>query len=259
MHRTGRFWGALVAIGVSTPACAYPDFDFRTEPSEGSAASGGGVASGGGAAADAGPSTSTGARGAGGGGGDGGGAPGCALDHLVIGEVRTRGVSGGNDEFVELYNPLPTPVTLDETWTLAYRRMDAPGEFELRWTGSGAEIPAGGHFLIAGLAYEQLPPGDGALSSGIGDAAALQLRQGGARVDALCFYAMGTAPAFAAGDCEGDPAENPHDDTSGTNANASLERKPGGASGSCVDTDHNDADFLPREPSTPTNADGQTG
>src|SRR4051812_38850174 len=67
---------------------------------------------------------------------------------VLISEIQTRGAKAGNDEFVELYNPLPTPVTLDDTWQLVAR--SAVGKCEsnkeaVRFRFSGQTIPPGGH------------------------------------------------------------------------------------------------------------------
>jgi hypothetical protein len=34
--------------------------------------------------------------------------PACPVDHLLISEIRSRGIHGGNDEFIEIYNPTST-------------------------------------------------------------------------------------------------------------------------------------------------------
>jgi hypothetical protein len=117
-------------------------------------------------------------------------------------------------------------------------------------------IPAHGYFLIGGAAYTENPMIDAKLSSGITDAASLTLNQSGAVVDALCFYVDAASqgafgPSFH---CEGTPVPNlPHTNQSTplSNVDASLERKPGGASGACTDTGDNASDFSAKAPADP--------
>jgi hypothetical protein len=184
---------------------------------------------------------------------DGGG--GCSINHLVISEVRSRGAGGASDEFIELYNPTSSPVTLDANWTLQSRSATGT-TYSTRWKGAGGVIPAHGHFLIVGLAYTQSPAKDASLSSGITDAASIILRQGTTTIDALCYaYDATTQAAFdATFQCAGTPVSNlPHDNQSSTTSNVdvSIERKPGGAGGNCTDTGDNAADFATTTPATP--------
>jgi hypothetical protein len=182
---------------------------------------------------------------------DSGDAGACAIGHLVISQVRSRGAAGANDELVELYNATGAAVTLDATWTLSGRTTLA-ASYTARWAGSGKTIPAYGHYLITGSAFAQMPTADDTLSAGLGDAMSLRLLQGATTIDALCTYYDATT--LAAYDntftCEGLQASNaPHDDTNGagSNVDVSLERKP------CTDTNVNDADFVPATPAAPRN------
>jgi hypothetical protein len=186
-------------------------------------------------------------------GGTGGGG-GCMLDHVVISEIRTRGIGGANDEFVELYNPTSKPVTLDSSWTLQGRKADFVVSPSIRWTGAGGTIPAKGHFLIAGSGYTQSPAPDEQLSVALTDAMSLTLYFGATQVDSVCLYSDNLTLSFEQSltfPCEGSPVLNPHDDTNATNKDESVERKPGGALGNCTDTDANDADFAVTKPATP--------
>jgi hypothetical protein len=174
---------------------------------------------------------------------------------IVISEIRSRGAAGAGDEFVELYNPGAAPVTLDSAWTLEARSNTA-GTYLSRWAGTGKTIPAHGHFLIASAGYTQAPAADEALSTGITDASSLRLQHGGVTVDAVC-YAFDAASAMpfttdATYTCEGAPvATNPHNNGTTTNTDASLERKPGGASGNGQDTNDTSADFAVLMPAAP--------
>lgn len=172
----------------------------------------------------------------------------CPIGHLVIDEVRSRGAGGGSDEFVELFNPTASPMTLDATWTLQARSTTS-ASFTLRWTGSGKQIPAYGYYLVVGSAYAQQPAADDNLTSGVTDASAIQLQQSGTVVDELCygFDAKTISTLEGAGySCPGTPADNsPHDNTSNGNVDQSLLRQH------CVDTGDNSADFAKQAPATP--------
>jgi len=86
------------------------------------------------------------------------------------------------------------------------------------------------------------------MSFGIPDAASVILVQGNNVVDALCFYYDSTTLATLTGcsnpyTCNGTPVMNPHDNTTATDTNESLERRPGGSGGNTVDTGDNANDF----------------
>ena len=188
---------------------------------------------------------------------DGGSADGgpCLLTHLVISEIRSRGLGGANDEFLELYNPTAASVTLDNTWKID-GRSDSATSYTTRWTGTGKTIPAHGHFLITGTTYAQTPAGDEGLMSGITDATSVVLKHGSGVVDAVCYgYSPSTLAAFnATYICAGTPVSNlPHNNSSVgmSNSDVSLERKPGGAAGNCTDSGDNASDFGVNAPATP--------
>ncbi len=94
------------------------------------------------------------------------------------------------------------------------------------------------------------------LSSGITDASSVRLMHSGTAVDAVCYYFDATTMAAydATYTCEGTPMSNlPHDNTTSatSNSDVSIERKPGGSAGNCVDTNDNAADFITQTPATP--------
>jgi hypothetical protein len=72
--------------------------------------------------------------------------------NLIISEFRLRGPAGVRDEFVELYNPASTPLTVTTTdgsdgWALAYS-TPAGVVSTLAAIPNGTTIPAHGHYLI---------------------------------------------------------------------------------------------------------------
>jgi hypothetical protein len=226
-------------LAIAAAGCTYPAFDF----SAGGAGGGSATASSGTRAASSSSSASSASGGT------------CTIDHLLISEVRSRGAGGAEDEFIELYNPTSAGVKLDATWALQARSTSATG-YDVRWKGDGSTIPPRGHYLIAGKGYVQKPSPDGMLSTGITDAGSLVLLQGTTNVDAVCYaYDLVTTGILVQGvvpyTCNGTPAANPHDDTSGTDADASIERRPGGQFGNCTDTKDNAYDFVAQMPATP--------
>ncbi|HVY49220.1 MAG TPA: hypothetical protein VHB21_25190, partial [Minicystis sp.] len=191
---------------------------------------------------------------------------GVCADALVISEVQSRGSAGGNDEFVELYNPTASAVVVDATWTLLFRSIESGCSTtdELLFTGAGQSIPSHGHLLVAAAGGAN--PYDGAVAAdatygppssslSLRDAGSVILKHGAAVADALCYYLPSQMPSVFAGcggyTCEGTPVQNDHDASPGTNADLGLERAPGGASGSTQDTDDNATDFAATAASDP--------
>lgn len=181
---------------------------------------------------------------------------------LVISEIRSRGLGGGTDELVELYNPTVSAITLDSTWSLKSRSttLVCTNSGVNVWVGTGKSIPAHGHFLIVGTGYTQTPAGDQDLSTGVTDATSVTLLHSSAVVDAVCYaYNAAGMTQLTTGcssnpyTCEGTPLTNPHNNDNATNTDMSLERKPGGASGNGTDSNDNAVDFM-TGPSTPQNS-----
>jgi hypothetical protein len=179
----------------------------------------------------------------------------CPIDHLLISELRTRGAGGASDDFVELYNPTNAPIQLDSSWSILAVSVGNFG-YSKRWVGSAASIAPHGHYLIAGNGYSQSPPADAPLAPSITDAASIILDHGGTTIDVVCYYKdLSTLAGLGFGyTCEGNAILNPHDDTDSTNTDQSLERRPGGNFGHCVDTNDNASDFFVQSPATPQNA-----
>jgi hypothetical protein len=168
--------------------------------------------------------------------------------------VRTRGLGGASDDFVELYNPTSATVQLDSSWSLSAVTVGNAG-YTKRWVGNGATMKAHGHYLIAASGYTQAPTPDDTLAPSLTDAAVLHLDHGGTTIDILCYFKdFTTSVGVGLYACEGGAALNPHDDSDPTDTDQSLERRPGGNLGHCVDTNDNSADFFIQAPATPQNS-----
>jgi hypothetical protein len=180
----------------------------------------------------------------------------CTGTHLMLSEVRTRGAGGGNDEFMEIYNPTEVDVMLDDTWTLEMRSSSALN-YQVRWTGPAVAVtlPSHGHYLITNLegmvgGYTPPPAGNGALTIGTTDASSVVLKQNGTTVDAVCFYTSdeNMAEFTPSHVCEGDLILRGI-----ANVDTSIERLPGGALGNCTDTGDSASDWKITTPSIPEN------
>jgi hypothetical protein len=170
----------------------------------------------------------------------------------VISEVRTRGVHGGSDEFVTLYNPTSKDIVLGPDWSLL-GRSETDLTDATRWQGSGGILSAHGYYLIAGSQYVEMPTRDDNLGTGITDAGRLSLVQSpdpftNNVIDALCYaYDSTTLALVELLTCSGTPADNPHDDTTSSDADRSVARTPR----DCTETGDDSQDFGPRAPATP--------
>jgi beta-lactamase superfamily II metal-dependent hydrolase len=164
---------------------------------------------------------------------------------LVISEFRVRGPSGGNDEFIELYNNTDAPVSIGG---YLLRGSNSAGTVGTRATvPAGTTIPARGHYLFTNSAasgYSGATPGDQTYGTGIGDdgGIAITLADLTTIIDQV---GMSTGSAFK----EGTPLAN----LGASNQNRSYERRAGGVNGSQQDTDDNADDFQLVTPSDPQN------
>jgi hypothetical protein len=166
--------------------------------------------------------------------------------HIVISEVQISGDGGVNDEFVELYNPTGSDVTMD-SWRLT-RKNSSGTEANLVLSLYGT-IPAHGFFLITdGDGYNGATSADANYS-----ATSNQMTN---NYTVLLYSDTGTTLVDEVGfgsaaDYEGTPfPDNPATD-------GSIERKPGESkpnAGNGEDTDDNSTDFSLRDTSEPQNS-----
>ncbi len=168
---------------------------------------------------------------------DGDAGPSC---HPVINEVVTGLALPGSatDEFVELYNPCPTAISI-ATWKIAYRSSAGASESTLAaLTGS---LPSGGYLLLAstGGYFSKTPyTPDATFSSGLaGAGGGIGLRDDkGALVDSLAWGDAVVGHPFA---------ETTKKAAASTSAppGQGLARTPNGK-----DTNDNSADFAAATP-----------
>jgi hypothetical protein len=169
---------------------------------------------------------------------------------VVISEFRTRGPRGANDEFIELYNPTTSAIDISN-WRI--NASNASGG-----TGTRATIPpstilrSGQYYLVANAAVTDgynntnVPP-NLVYGTGISDDGGIALFKAD-NTTIVDQVGMSTGSAYKEGTVLSDLSEN---------VDRSYERKPGGASDSCQDTNNNANDFAGRTPSNPQNYSSQ--
>jgi Lamin Tail Domain len=175
-----------------------------------------------------------------------------APHHIVISEFRTTGPLGGDDEFVELYNPTGAPVNIGN-WSISKSSACGTSISTLVTIYYGTVLQPGQHYLAAAYASNSsVTNADQRFSPGIADTGGLALVSFGTVVDqvGMCagtYYHEGkTLPALPVAPTSGTPTPVP-----GTSVQ-SYERKPGGDT-ACYDTNVNFDDFNLISPANPQN------
>lgn len=160
---------------------------------------------------------------------------------IVISEFRTIGASGGNDEFVELFNPTAFSIPIDG-WTINKSAgCGGASATPIATIPSGVTLAPGQHYLIGGTSYSgTVTPDLPNQSLSIANDGGIALLNGANIIDqvGLCsttFYREGTTLFPLT-----------------TNVNRSYDRNAS-ATGICVDSNNNLPDFFLRTPSDPQN------
>jgi hypothetical protein len=159
---------------------------------------------------------------------------------VVISEIRTQGPSGPLDDFVELYNRTPAAINIGN-WTL---KATATGNPILLFTFQPRTVlESGQHILIVGQNYSGTVSANGVFIHllSIDDAGGVALLQGATIIDQVGFA---TTTKYK---------ESPVLTPLSGNLDQSYERLDGGNQDSCIDTNHNSADFKLISPSDPQN------
>lgn len=176
-------------------------------------------------------------------------APAQTVNHVVISEFRFRGPQGGNDEFIELYNPTSNTVNIG-TWEI-WRSNDTGSQSKFVTIPAGTLLHSGQHYLIAntntnggysGSVQPDLTYGSGIVDNGgialTGPGGTPVIDQVGTSNCSICYYELTPLPPF----------------DKNTNIDQGYERKPGGIADSCTDTDDNVNDFIQISPDDPQNS-----
>jgi hypothetical protein len=177
----------------------------------------------------------------------------CGEYQLLVSELWPRGPGGGNDDFVEIYNPLSVAITLPAASAIdkleVATRAEGSAAYSVKWTADGQTIPPHEHLLVVGSAYSRATPGDTTLTTGFPDEVSLVLRRGTVVLDAACIN-VGTNQFDGTYTCEGTPLT--YIGTS-NNTDRSIERAPGGAAGNGADSGDTSVDFTLVIPANPQN------
>lgn len=163
-------------------------------------------------------------------------------EHLVISEVVTGGASA-SDELIEIYNPAGSALPLEGLELVYVTASGATVTRRASWDLGAPLIPRGSHLLVANEAGIYAPIADATYASGIaatGGSVALRIHGAMTAIDAVGWGAA--TSTWVEGIAVAAPA-----------VGASIERLPGGALGSTVDTDDNAADFAQRPVPDPQN------
>lgn len=162
--------------------------------------------------------------------------------NIVISEFRTVGPNGGNDEFIELFNPTSSAIAIGG-WIINRSTGCGTTPTTMTTIAAGVTLAAGQHYLIGGTSYSgSVTPDQANVSLGIANNGGIALLdETNAIIDqvGLCsstLYLEGTALTQLT-----------------TNSNRGYDRKSS-PSGVCVDSDNNAADFFLRSPSDPQNS-----
>ena len=164
-------------------------------------------------------------------------------DNILISEIKTRGVLGIYDEFVELFNPSTQSVDISG-WFIRFSAGCGTTTSDPITITSSTILAPGQHYLLASSA-STVDNADQTWSS----SPSLSIPdQGGVAL----FDSTVLQPVDSVGMC----ADTLYQEgvilpPITTDFNDSYERLPGGTSGNCTDTDDNRADFQLIRPSNP--------
>ena len=165
---------------------------------------------------------------------------------VVISEVRFRGPSGGNDEFVEIYNNSDNPSDISG-WKLLGSSNTAP-------TGTRATVPANvtlpgrAHYLFINTAasgYSGGVPGNVSYTTGFGDNGGAAL----ARPDGTTIADQVGVQTITTGYREGTAIATQLT----TSVDRAYQRLPGGSALVLTDANNNSTDFALTAPGNPQN------
>ncbi len=166
--------------------------------------------------------------------------------NVVISEFRTRGPDGANDEFIELYNPTANAINISG-WKISASSSTGATKTTKATIPSSTLLQSGQYYLVVnnnssgGYSIASVT-GNLSYTSSIADDGGIALLKsdGTTIVDQV---GMSSTTAYK----EGSPLAK-----LSTDADQSYERKLGGASDSCQDTNNNANDFF-TTPSDPHN------
>jgi len=161
--------------------------------------------------------------------------------NIVISEFRTVGPNGGNDEFIELFNPTSGAIDIGD-WTINRSTGCGSTTTTMVAINTGVTLAAGQHYLIGGTSYSgAVTPDQANVSLGIANNGGIALFDDTGAIMPIDQVGLCSTTTY-------------HEGTAltqlTTNTNRSYDRKSSPL-GVCVDSDNNAADFFLRSPSDP--------
>ncbi len=156
-----------------------------------------------------------------------------ASSSVVISEFRTRGINGGNDEFIELYNLSASDVNIGG-WLISASQSCAITTSTRLTIAPNVILPAHRHWLATNTSgYTGTVVGDQTYGTGVSDDGGIAL------VNNLGFIVDAVGMCATTAYVEGTPLA-----PMSANAEQSYERRPGTPNGNGQDTNNNSADFF---------------
>ena len=164
-----------------------------------------------------------------------------ATCHVVLNELQTQTTQAASEEFVELYNPCASAVSI-AGFKLGYRAatntMPASASDSSTLYAFSGSLAAGAYFVLGGSGFTGSK--NGSLTSGLATSGSVALRDAaGAIVDSLAYGTVAAGNAFV----ETAAAPQP---PSLASPGGSIERLPNGA-----DSNDNSHDFASASAATP--------
>ncbi|PWH18420.1 MAG: hypothetical protein DDG60_00575 [Anaerolineae bacterium] len=161
--------------------------------------------------------------------------------NIVISEFRTRGPNGGNDEFIEIFNPTQATIDISGWYIL---RSNSLGVINTTFQFPASTLlQPGQYYLVSHNSYTQTIP-DGTYNVGIAD-------DGGIAITLPDMNTIIDQVGMSAGSAYGEGMRlSP---LTGTQ-NRSYVRNPNGTDGICHDNNANATDFVLLLPSDPQNS-----
>lgn len=178
-----------------------------------------------------------------------------AASHVVISEVLLGSTGAGENEFIEIYNPMETPVDISG-WMLTRKTAsaDIASQSALVTIPTGTQIQGHGYYLIAHTSYTGTTPANLTYSeNSLASNNTIYLKNNGGTVtDKLGLGSTNDAEGTSKGNpSTGSSAERKANASSTT---ATLTTGIDMLMGNGEDTDNNSADFVNRTAPDPQNA-----
>lgn len=164
--------------------------------------------------------------------------------NVVISEIQAAGITLGSDEFIELYNPTASSISI-AGWKIQYKQATG-GSFSTKVTiAAGVLLDSHDHYLVVGSGYT------GTVVADVTDSLGLSGTAGHVRI--LNSTDM-EVDRVGYGQSTGTTADSPETSPiNGIGNGGSVERRLGGINGNSTDSDNNSADFVIRNTSNPQN------